>query len=573
LGRLAVSIVTVTAERGDQYLTTEPTPKAGRREWIGLAVLTLACLLYVMDLTVLHLAVPAISADLQPTSAQLLWIIDSYGFFVAGSLITMGTLGDRIGRRKLLLIGAAAFGVGSLLAAFSPTAELLIVSRALLGVAGATLAPSTLSLIFHMFPDPKQRSVAIGFWIGAFSAGAAIGPVLGGMLLELFWWGSVFLLALPVMAALLILGPRVLPEFRDPAAGRLDLPSAGLSVAAVLAVIYGLKEIAQDGLAWPAALCVLAGLAIGVGFVRRQRRLADPMIDVGLFKLGRFNAALATNFLAIFVAVGYFLFVAQYLQLVLGLSPLQAGLWSLPSAFGFILGSQLGPRVLGNLRPARVIGGGLGLAAVGLAVLTQVGASGDLPALVTGSVIVSLGLAPVFGLTTELIVGSAPPEQAGAASGISETGAELGGALGIAIMGSIGVAIYRSQLADQLPTGLPAEMATAARDTLGSAVAVAAQLPTQTGSAVVAAARDAFVAGMQLSSVIAAVGAVGVAIMALVTLRDRPAAITQATAEEMAAVSTSGDGRPNAADRLATGQDADGQRGHQAQPASPTTQR
>jgi MFS transporter, DHA2 family, multidrug resistance protein len=565
--------VTVTAERGDQYLTTEPTPKAGRREWIGLAVLTLACLLYVMDLTVLHLAVPAISADLQPTSAQLLWIIDSYGFFVAGSLITMGTLGDRIGRRKLLLIGAAAFGVGSLLAAFSPTAELLIVSRALLGVAGATLAPSTLSLIFHMFPDPKQRSVAIGFWIGAFSAGAAIGPVLGGMLLELFWWGSVFLLALPVMAALLILGPRVLPEFRDPAAGRLDLPSAGLSVAAVLAVIYGLKEIAQDGLAWPAALCVLAGLAIGVGFVRRQRRLADPMIDVGLFKLGRFNAALATNFLAIFVAVGYFLFVAQYLQLVLGLSPLQAGLWSLPSAFGFILGSQLGPRVLGNLRPARVIGGGLGLAAVGLAVLTQVGASGDLPALVTGSVIVSLGLAPVFGLTTELIVGSAPPEQAGAASGISETGAELGGALGIAIMGSIGVAIYRSQLADQLPTGLPAEMATAARDTLGSAVAVAAQLPTQTGSAVVAAARDAFVAGMQLSSVIAAVGAVGVAIMALVTLRDRPAAITQATAEEMAAVSTSGDGRPNAADRLATGQDADGQRGHQAQPASPTTQR
>jgi MFS transporter, DHA2 family, multidrug resistance protein len=315
-------------------VTTEPTPKAGRREWIGLAVLTLACLLYVMDLTVLHLAVPAISADLQPTSAQLLWIIDSYGFFVAGSLITMGTLGDRIGRRKLLLIGAAAFGVGSLLAAFSPTAELLIVSRALLGVAGATLAPSTLSLIFHMFPDPKQRSVAIGFWIGAFSAGAAIGPVLGGMLLELFWWGSVFLLALPVMAALLILGPRVLPEFRDPAAGRLDLPSAGLSVAAVLAVIYGLKEIAQDGLAWPAALCVLAGLAIGVGFVRRQRRLADPMIDVGLFKLGRFNAALATNFLAIFVAVGYFLFVAQYLQLVLGLSPLQAGLWSLPSALG-----------------------------------------------------------------------------------------------------------------------------------------------------------------------------------------------------------------------------------------------
>jgi MFS transporter, DHA2 family, multidrug resistance protein len=400
-----------------------------------------------------------------------------------------------------------------------------------------------------MFPDPRQRQVAIGFWIGAFSAGAAIGPVLGGLVLELFWWGSAFLLALPVMVALLLLGPRVLPEFRDPAAGRLDLPSAAMSVAAVLAVIHGLKDVAQDGLAWPAALSVLVGLAVGAGFVRRQRRLADPMIDLGLFRLGSFNAALATNFLAIFVAVGDFLFVAQYLQLVAGLSPLQAGLWSLPSAFGFILGSQLSPRILGRVRPARVIGGGLGLAAVGLGLLTQVGASGDLGALVTGSVIVSLGLAPVFGLTTELIVGSAPPEQAGAASGISETAAELGGALGIAIMGSIGVAIYRSQLGDQLPTGLPAGMATAARDTLGSAVAAAGQLPTQTGSAVVAAARDAFVAGMQLSSVIAAVGAVGVAIMALVTLRDRPAANTQASAnEELAMASPSGDGWPNAAD-------------------------
>jgi MFS transporter, DHA2 family, multidrug resistance protein len=524
-------------------VTTEPIPTAGRREWVGLAVLTLACLLYVMDLTVLHLAVPALSADLQPTSAQLLWIIDIYGFMVAGSLITMGTLGDRIGRRRLLLIGAAAFGAVSVLAAFAPTAETLILARALLGVAGATLAPSTLSLIFHMFQDDRQRAVAIGVWIGAFSAGAAIGPVLGGAMLELFWWGSVFLLALPVMAALLLLGPRVLPEYRDPRAGRLDPGSAGLSVAAVLAVIYGLKDVAQDGLGAVAVLAVAAGVALGVVFVRRQRRLADPMIDLGLFRLGRFNAALATNFLAIFVAVGYFLFVAQYLQLVVGLSPLQAGLWSLPSAFGFILGSQLGPRVLGTVRPAVVIGGGLAVSAVGLALLTQVGADGGLAPLVAGSVLVSLGLAPVFGLTTELIVGSAPPEQAGAASGISETAAELGGALGIAIMGSIGVAIYRAQLTDQLPQGLPAEVGTAARDTLGSAVAVAAQLPTQLGGTVLDAARQAFVAGMQLSSVIAALVAVGVAGLALITLRDQPAVTTQGDAdEELATVSTPGDG-------------------------------
>ncbi|HEX2372437.1 MAG TPA: MFS transporter [Actinomycetota bacterium] len=499
-----------------------PPARAGRREWIGLAVLALGALLYVMDLTVLHLAVPAISADLQPTSAQLLWIIDIYGFLVAGSLITMGTLGDRIGRRRLLLIGAVAFGLVSILAALSPSAEWLIASRALLGVAGATLAPSTLSLIFHMFQDPRERSIAIGFWIGAFSAGSAIGPVLGGAMLELFWWGSVFLLALPVMAALLLLGPRVLPEYKDPEAGRLDVVSAAMSVLAVLAVIYGLKDIAQDGAGLLPVLSILAGLAVAVAFVARQRRLTDPMIDVRLFTLTRFNAALATNFLAIFVAVGYFLFVAQYLQLVVGLSPLEAGLWSLPSALGFILGSQLAPRLLHQVRPAHVIGGGLALAAVGLAVLAQVDVSGGLVPLVIGSVIISLGLAPVFGLTTELIVGSAPPEQAGAASGISETGAELGGALGIAIMGSVGVAIYRGRLADQLPPGVPAEAAEAARDTLGSAVEVATRLPDQLGAAVLDTAREAFVAGMQLTSVIAAAIGVGLAVLALVVLRNQP---------------------------------------------------
>ena len=491
---------------------TEVPAKAGRREWIGLAVLALACLLYVMDLTVLHLAVPALSADLAPTSAQLLWIIDIYGFFVAGSLITMGTLGDRIGRRKLLMIGATAFGLVSLLAAFSPNAESLIVSRALLGIAGATLAPSTLSLIFHMFQDPKQRSVAIGFWIGSFSAGSAIGPVLGGAMLELFWWGSVFLLALPVMAALLLLGPRVLPEYKDPDAGRLDVVSAAMSVLAVLGVIFGLKEIAQDGLGLVPALAIVVGLAVAVAFVARQRRLADPMIDIRLFRLTKFNAALATNFLAIFVAVGYFLFVAQYLQLVLGQSPLEAGLWSLPSAVGFIVGSQLAPRVLHNVRPAYVISGGLALAAVGLGLLAQVGVTGGLAALIAGSVVISLGLAPVFGLTTELIVGSAPPERAGAASGMSETGAELGGALGIAVMGSIGVAIYRGQLAERLPDSVPAAVAEAARDTLGSATAVAAQLPDELGAAVLQAAREAFVAGMRLSSALA--------VLTLVVLRN-----------------------------------------------------
>jgi MFS transporter, DHA2 family, multidrug resistance protein len=501
--------------------TTETAaPRAGRKEWIGLTVLALACLLYVMDLTVLHLAVPSITADLKPSSSEMLWIIDIYGFFVAGSLVTMGTLGDRIGRRRMLLIGSAAFGAVSVLAAFSVSAEMLIVSRALLGIAGATLAPSTLSLIFHMFQDPKQRAVAIGVWIGSFSAGSAVGPVLGGAMLEMFWWGSVFLLALPVMVALLVLGPRVLPEYRDPNAGRLDVASAALSVAAVLSIIYGFKGIAQDGVTSTYAASIVAGTVLGAVWVRRQRRIPDPMIDVALFKIRAFNTALAINFVTIFVAVGYFLFIAQFLQLVLGLSPLEAGLWSLPSAVGFVVGSQLTPRMVQRVGARALIAGGLAFAAVGMFMLTQVGRQdGGLATLVVASVVISLGFAPVFGLTTELIVGSAPPERAGAASGISETGAELGGALGIAILGSVGVAVYRADFADTVPADVPADAVATASDTLGAAAGVAGQLPDAVGAGLVDAAQNAFVSGMHLVAVIAAVIAVVIAAVAWRGLR------------------------------------------------------
>ena len=513
-------------------LTTSPPTRATRREWVGLSVLALACLLYVMDLTVLHLAVPSISADLEPTSAQLLWIIDIYGFMVAGALVTMGTLGDRIGRRRLLLFGAAAFGLCSILAALSTSAEMLIASRALLGVAGATIAPSTLSLIFHMFTDPKQRSIAIGIWIGAFSAGSAIGPILGGVMLEYFWWGSAFLIALPVLAALLVLGPRVLPEYKDPDAGRLDLLSAAMSVAGVLAVIYGLKEIAQSGFGTTPVASIVVGVAIGVLWVRRQRGLEHPMIDVELFRIGAFNAALTVNFLAIFVALGHFLFVAQYLQLIVELSPLEAGLWSVPSAVAFVVGSQLAPRIVQHVRPAYLIGGGLAVAAGGLAMLTQIGVDSGVALVVSAAVVVSLGLAPVFGLTTELIVGSAPPESAGAASGISETAAELGGALGIAVLGSIGVAIYRGEISDRLPESFPAGAEASARDTLGSAVAAAAELPADLGATLLSTAREAFVHGMRLTNGIAAVIALALAAVATRSLRGHTVPSHDAAIEE-----------------------------------------
>ena len=494
------------------------TPRAGRREWIGLAVIALPCLLYSMDLTVLFLAVPHLSADLQPSSAQLLWITDIYGFLLAGLLITMGTLGDRIGRRRLLLLGAAMFGLASLLAAYATSPGLLIAARALLGVAGATLAPSTLSLLRNMFHDHRQRTVAIAVWITSFSAGAAIGPLLGGVLLERFWWGSVFLLAVPVMLLLLVLGPMLLPEYRDPDAGRLDLGSAGMSLAAVLLVIWGLKQLAQDGLGLPPALSILAGLGVGVVFVRRQQTLADPLLDLRLFRFPAFSAALATNILDFFVAFAALLFIAQYLQLVLGLSPLQAGLWMLPSSLGFIVGSLLTPLLVRRARPAFVMAAGMVLAAVGFGLLTQLDGTG-LAVLVIGSVVFSLGSAPMTTLATDLMVGTAPPERAGAASGISETSSELGGALGIAILGSIGTAVYRGQMTDAVPAAVPGEAAAAARDTLGGAVAAAGQLPDQLGAPLLDAAREAFTQGVQLSFAISAAVAIGIAILVAALLR------------------------------------------------------
>jgi DHA2 family multidrug resistance protein-like MFS transporter len=495
------------------------TPKAGRREWVGLAVLALPCLLYAMDLTVLNLAVPQLSSDLAPSSAQLLWIVDIYGFLVAGLLVTMGTLGDRIGRRRLLLIGAAAFAVASVVAAYSTSPGRLIAARALLGVAAATLAPSTLSLIRNMFLDPRQRTVAVSVWITSFSVGGAVGPLVGGVLLEWFWWGSVFLIAVPVMALLLVLGPMLLPEFRDPHAGRLDPGSVALSLAAVLAAIYGLKQLAQDGLGLPPVGFILAGLLVGVGFVRRQRRLADPLVDVRLFANRAFSAALTTNLLSFFVGFGALLFTAQYLQLVLGLSPLEAGLWSLPSSAAFILGSMATPLLVRRAPPAVVMAAGLALAAVGFGLLTRLDSATGLPLLVAGSVVFSLALAPVDTLATDLAVGAAPPERAGAASAITETSAEFGGALGIAVLGVVGTAVYRGQMADGVPAGVPDQAAAVARDTLGGAVTAAGQLPARSGAALLEAAQEAFTQGLHVTAAVSAAAALAFALLVVVLLR------------------------------------------------------
>ena len=497
-------------------MTAVDTARAGRREWIGLAVIALPSILYSMDLTVLYLAVPSLTQDLEPSSSQLLWITDIYGFLIAGLLITMGTLGDRIGRRRLLLIGAAGFGAASVVAAFSTSAEMLIAARAVLGVAAATLAPSTLSLIRNMFHDPAQRTVAIGVWVTSYSVGAAIGPLVGGLLLQSFWWGSVFLLALPVMVLLLVVGPRLLPEFRDPEPGRFDLPSAALSLVSVLAVIYGVKRMAEDGFGSQPALAIAAGLVVGAVFLHRQGRLADPMIDLRLFRVPAFSASLAANGLALFAVFGVDLFIAQYLQLVLGMGPFEAGLWTLPSAAGFIVGSMIAPLIARAVRPGLLVAGGLAGAAVGVAMLTQVGADSGLAALVAGSVVMALGAAQVVTLSTDLIVGAAPAERAGTASGISETGTELGGALGIALLGSLGTAVYRSDVGGAVAEGTPSHVADAVRDTLGGAVGVA----DHASLGLIEAATEAFAHGLQVVAVASALLMLGMAVVAALLLRD-----------------------------------------------------
>jgi DHA2 family multidrug resistance protein-like MFS transporter len=491
---------------------TEAVKRPGR--WLALAVLVLAVLLVAVDATVLGLATPYISEDLKPTGNQLLWIGDVYSFVIAGLLVSMGSLGDRIGRKRILLIGATAFGAISVLNAYATTPELMIAARALLGVAGATLMPATLALIRNLFHDPRERSLAVGIWGATASAGTAIGPIVGGFLLEHFWWGSVFLINLPVMAVLVLVGIKMLPESRNPNPGPWDLLSVVLSLVGMVAIVYAVKEAASHGLTWETAAAAVLGLASLYGFVRRQLALPTPLLDMRLFRNRGFSGAVLADLLTIFGLSGLVFFLSQYLQLVQGRRPFEAGLAELPAAIGAVAAGLIAGRAARRFSVRTVVSGGLAAVGLALAALTVIDQSTGYPLLGAALLVVGIGAGFSFTVTADVILSSVPKEEAGAASAVSETAYELGAALGIALLGSIVTGVYRDFAG---PAGTPV----AAHESLGGAVEAAAGMPAQTSAAMLDAARQSFVDGLALAAGAGAAVLLAAAVAAWFMLRNQ----------------------------------------------------
>ncbi|WP_307783498.1 MFS transporter [Plantibacter sp. CFBP 13570] len=481
---------------------TEPTavaaPRAGRRAWFALAVLMLPVLLVSVDNTVLNFALPAISSALTPTGTQLLWIVDIYPLVLAGLLVSMGSLGDRIGRRRLLLIGSIGFGVVSVAAAFAPSAELLIAARAALGFFGAMLMPSTLSLLRNIFLDRDQRRFAIAVWASGFAAGSALGPIVGGIILEHFAWGAVFLLAVPVLLPLVVLAPFLIPESKDPNPGRIDVPSIVLILLTMTPLVFSIKHLAEAGFDLLTVASMVVGVISGVLFIRRQLRLEHPLLDLSLFRRASFSGAVVINLLSVTALVGGLFFVSQHLQLVLGLQPLDAGLVLLPGLIVMIIAGLVIVPISKRVRPGIVVPIALVVSAVGYASIAITG--GDVSALGIGLAFVALGLGigSAETVSNELVIASAPPEKAGAASGVSETAYELGAVLGTATLGTVLTASYRSSVV--LPDGLTAAQQQAAGETLGGAATVAEQLPGDLAGALMDSARHAFDSGVGVAA-------------------------------------------------------------------------
>ena len=499
----------------------ESNGKARLKEWVGLCVLALPALLVSIDVSVMILALPHIGIGLDANGIQQLWIMDIYGFMLSGFLITMGTLGDRVGRRKLLFIGSICFGVASVMAAFSTTSGMLIAARALLGITGASIAPSAMALIRSLFHDPQQRSLAYGIWFACSMGGMALGPVVGGVMLEYFSWGSVFLLGVPVMALLVITGPFLLPEYRDPSADGLDFVSVVLSLCATFLSIYGLKELVKVNPGVFPLLSIALGIAVGVIFVRRQRHLSNPLIEIRLFANPAFRSALGCMF-GVTLTGAIMFFIAQHLQFAQKMTPLSAALWMLPGVISSMAGMLLSPIIARHIKPSHVIGAGTVIAAAGCMLLSQVGTESGLGNLVVGYILFSVGSAPIPSLLSGQIIGSAPPEKAGSAAALLQTSGEFAYALGIAVFGSIGAYLYRLQIDESLPNGIGEESATASRESLSRAVSAAEKLPDSLSESLMQVARGAFSDSVHAVAVMISAVFVGIALFSLIAFKRMP---------------------------------------------------
>jgi len=496
-------------------MTTLATPRAGTRAWAGLAVLMLPVLLVSIDNTVLSFALPTISRELRPSAAEQLWIVDVYALVLSGLLVGMGNLGDRFGRRRMLMIGATGFALISAAAAFATDASQLIGARILMGVFGAMIMPATLSLLRSLFQDRTQRRLAIAIWATGFSAGAAIGPILGGILLEHFGWGAIFLMAVPFLVPLLIGAPLLVPESRDSNPGPFDLISIVLSGLALAPLVYAIKHTATDGPDLIGLAALVVAVVSGTLFVRRLLRRENPMLDVRLFTNPGFTGAILVNFVSVLSLVGLLFFVAQHLQLVAGMSPVEAALVLVPGTVGMILAGLGIVRLVRHAPMNLLMAGGLVLSGSAYVIMAVIGGEISVIAIALAFLLISVGVGSAETLSNDVIIASVPADKAGAASAVSETAYEFGAVIGTAVLGSILTGVYRQQLV--VPEGVPAADAAAAGETLGAAVDVAGSLPDALGAELLASAGHAFDAGVVATSWIGA-GLMAVAVVLTLTL-------------------------------------------------------
>jgi DHA2 family multidrug resistance protein-like MFS transporter len=415
---------------------------------VALVLLTLPSLLIAIDISVLAVALPRMAADLHPTPTELLWMNDIYGFMVGGAMVTMGTVGDRVGRRRLIMVCAAVFALASAVAAFADAPWMIIATRAVMGVAGAAIMPASMALIGRIYPDPKASVSAMGAYMTCFLTGMAVAPLIGGVLIERWWWGAVFLMGVPVMLLTVLAAPRVLPEFRAPDPGRLDLRSAALCLASILLVVYALKSLVNSGFGVTAAVAAIVGLGLGVVFVRRQNRLEHPLVDLGLLRRPGVARTMWVLLLTALVMGGTSLFVSFYLQSVQGLTPLVSALWLLPQMVSMMVASNLGPWLGRRLPPARIVAVCMALMAVGFVLFALVpGGPAGLAVLTVGTVLTTGGIGAAFPFLMNDVIGHAPPERAGSAASFAQTANEIGIALGLVVLGSVGTVAYRHDLA------------------------------------------------------------------------------------------------------------------------------